>query len=259
MSDIHLSLPQGRYANKTKPFQDFLHSWKRQKSKEDWILFVNGDYIDCAFWQKGKVVGGDEAYQMSETNLFLQTAQRYFRQVLVNFGTAHDFGNLETAEEMTGSKRMGKFKWEKVDLVWFTVVPSSFGSSPALSKQEYEKLDNLLASSSNVILMTHIPLRTKDSFEYGKWSSDLNLTIPGSDSIYSIVQKHRHRILGIFQGHIHRQYETELFDVPVFCFPFIPEESYCELTQDNRYVYLHHPAENKGTDRLKLKGKDIRT
>ena len=107
--------------------------------------------------------------------------------------------------------------------------------------------------------MTHIPLRTKDSFEYGKWSNDLNLTIPGSDSIYSIVRKHSHRILGIFQGHIHRQYETELFDVPVFCFPFIPEESYCELTQDNRYVYLHHPAKNKGTDRLKLKGKDIRT
>ena len=259
MSDTHLSLPQGRYSHITPILKKFLESWRKGKDKEEWLLYVNGDYIDRAFFEKEKIVAGDEDYRFQETKLFLDSTKPYFRKVLVNFGTGHDFGNIEKAESQTQTKRIGSYKWGGVDIIWFTVFPATFGIHPALKYEEYEKLDNLLSKTQNAILMTHVPLRTEDSYEYGNWANGTNLTIPETDKAFSILKKRNAQILAIFQGHIHKQYRSELFGIPVFCFPFIMNSSHCELKQYDRYVHVQCKDEQFDDESLEINGLDYKT
>ena len=57
------------------------------------------------------------------------------------------------------------------------------------------------------------------------------LTIPASDQLYKILKNHKSSLLAIFQGHIHEEYKTSIFGIPVFCFPFIINNSNCEILQ----------------------------
>ena len=240
-SDIHLSLPQGRWQHCTKNFNNFL----KNSSFKKYIFFVNGDYIDCAFSENGRIKGGGKNYQIEETNLFINVTKNRFKKIMYNFGAGHDFGNIETAEILTQTKRIGIYQWEKVNIVWFTVFTAAFGETNALKDDEYLKLEEILSTSKNILLMTHIPLRTKLTYELGKWSNNTNLTIPNSDKIYSILKKFRNNILAIFQGHIHEEYKSSIFNIPIFCFPFIKNNSHCLLIQDKQQLVLRSSDNSK--------------
>lgn len=234
-SDIHLSLSQGRWKNLTQKFLDFLEN---EQDLKEYILYVNGDYIDCAYSENGIIKGGNQEYQTQETNLFIGSTKTKFKSILYNFGTGHDFGDIEIAERLTQTKRIGSYQWGNVTILWFTVFPAAFGNAKALKEDEYLLLDKFLNNSKNVLLMTHVPLRTKVSYELGKWSNGTNLTIHDSDQLYEILKNHKSSVLAIFQGHIHKEYKTSIFEIPVFCFPFIMNNSHCEILQSQNKLEI---------------------
>jgi hypothetical protein len=234
-SDIHLSLSKGRWSNLTKKFLGFLES---QGNLKEYTLFVNGDYIDCAYSENGIIKGGNQEYQTQETNLFISSTKNKFKNVLYNFGTGHDFGNIDIAEKLTQTKRIGSYQWGKVTIIWFTVFPAAFGNTKALKDDEYLLLNKYLNNTKNVLLMTHIPLRTETSYKLGKWSNGKNLTIPHSDRLYQILKEHKNSLLAIFQGHIHEEYKTSIFEIPVFCFPFIKDNSHCKILQSQNKLEI---------------------
>ncbi len=235
-SDTHVSLPEGRYAFMTKRYTDFLNKFSRDNN----LFFINGDFIDNAYSHNGKIVGGDIHYQEKETRFFLELTKQIYKnngnQLLLNFGSGHDFGSLALSEKLTNQPRLGKYKWKNIDLIWFTIQRGSFsnknGPEPdLLNHREYVELEKMLAVSNNAIIFSHIPLRTAESFELGKWSKETNLTIPLSDKIYEIIHRHSSRIVAIFTGHIHKSYKSYYGDIPIFSFPFMENDCHCEIVQ----------------------------
>jgi hypothetical protein len=242
-SDVHVALPEGRLSFMTQRYEDFLKKY----SNENCMLFINGDFIDNAYVRDGKVVGGGYVYQEKETKYFLAKTVKFFsehkKDLLLNFGSGHDFGNLSLSEKLTKQTRIGRYLWGGIDLIWFTVQKSAFSAnkpikSNVLSQDEYTKLESLLATSNNCILFSHIPFRTQKSYRLGKWPGERNLTIPSSDKIYEIVKKYSDRIIAIFKGHIHESYKSYYYDIPLFSFPFIQNNSYCEIIQHINHIEI---------------------
>ena len=242
-SDIHVSLPEGRYSFMTKRYEEFL----RSNTHKDNIYFINGDFIDNAYVKDKKVVGGNREYQTKEIRYFLDITKRLTslnkNEVLLNFGAGHDFGDLLLSENLTQQKRIGQYKWGNIDLIWFTVKKAAFPSdniskSHVLTNSEYKLLEDMLSESDNVILFSHIPLRTNDTFIYGQWSNNRNLTIPLTDPLYKIINKHQKNILAIFTGHIHTSYKAKYKDIPIFAFPFMDNNTYCEIEQSDKSIKI---------------------
>ena len=242
-SDVHTSLPEGRFSFMTQRYEDFLEKYSHEKC----MLFINGDFVDNAYIQDGKVVGGNETYQAKETKYFMEKTAKLMSEhdnsLLLNFGSGHDFGNLSLSEKLTKQNRFGKYKWGGVDLIWFTVKKAVFSNSDSsqsniLHQEDYAALESMLATSNNCILFSHIPLRTQESFRLGKWANETNLTIPKSDKIYEIIEKYSDRIIAIFQGHIHQSYKSSCYNIPVFSFPFIQNYCYCEIIQHEKYIQI---------------------
>ena len=127
-SDIHASLPEGRFHFMTKRYKNFLKRYRLQ----DNIYFINGDFMDKVYIQDEKVVGGNRKYQIKETKYFLNITKSLTslnrNKVLLNFGSGHDFGDLLLSEYLTSQKRIGQFKWGDVNLIWFTSTQASFPS-----------------------------------------------------------------------------------------------------------------------------------
>ncbi len=242
-SDIHVSLPEGRYSFMTQRYKEFLKYYTHQ----DNIYFINGDFIDNAYMKDRKVVGGNREYQTKETRYFLDITKRLTslnkNKVLLNFGAGHDFGDLLLSENLTQQKRIGQYKWGNIDLIWFTTKKAAFPSdniskSHSLTNTEYKLLEDMLSESDNAILFSHVPLRTKETFIYGQWSNNRNLTIPLSDPLYKIINKHENSILAIFTGHIHTPYKSKYNDIPIFAFPFMANNAYCEIEQNNKSIKI---------------------
>ena len=242
-SDTHVSLPEGRYSVMTQRYEDFLKHYTYQ----DNIYFINGDFIDNAYKKGGRVVGGNREYRTKEIKYFLDTTKRLTslnkNKVLLNFGPGHDFGDLSLSENLTQQKSIGQYKWGNIDLIWFTSHKASFprdniSQSHALTNSDYKHLDAMLSKSNNAILFSHVPIRTKETFTYGQWPNNANLTIPLSDPLYQIINKHQNKILAIFTGHIHTTYKSQYKDIPVFSFPFIGNNSHCEIVQNSQSIKI---------------------
>lgn len=151
-SDVHVALPEGRLSFMTQRYEDFLKKY----SNENCMLFINGDFIDNAYVRDGKVVGGGYVYQAKETKYFLAKTVKFFsehkKDLLLNFGSGHDFGNLSLSEKLTKQTRIGRYLWGGIDLIWFTVQKSAFSTnnpikSNVLNQDEYTKLESMLATS----------------------------------------------------------------------------------------------------------------
>lgn len=234
-SDMHVSLLEGRFAYMTPKYKEFLTKF----AKEENIFFFNGDLIDNAYSDtKGKVRAGDRFYYTNELQMFLKLTQeltaRYNNKVLLNFGTGHDFGDIELLESLTQTKRIGRYRWGEVDLIWFTVYPSVFYENHNEFKalqQDYYILENLLKESKNVILFSHVPLRTKKTYQLGQWPNGINLTIPHNDHLYKIIDNYQENILAVFSGHIHSTYKDNYKEIPIYSFAFMDQESFCRIRQ----------------------------
>lgn len=242
-SDIHVSLPEGRYYFMTKRYEDFLKNYMHQ----DNIYFINGDFMDKVYMKEGKVVGGNREYQTKETKYFLDITKSLTslnkNKVLLNFGAGHDFGDILLSEHLTKQKRIGQYVWGDVDLIWFTSKQAAFPSdnilkSHSLTNSEYKLLEDMLAKSNNAILFSHIPLRTDETFIYGKWANNKNLTIPLSDPLYKIIDKYQNSILAIFTGHIHISYKSQYNNIPIFAFPLISNNAHCEIEQNDKSIKI---------------------
>jgi len=257
-SDIHVSLPEGRFHFMTKRYEEFLKNYMHQ----DNIYFINGDFMDKAYMKEGKVVGGNREYQTKETKYFLDITKSLTslnkNKVLLNFGAGHDFGDLLLSEYLTKQKRIGQCRWGDVDLIWFTSKQAAFSSdniskSHSLTNSEYKLLEEMMAKSNNAILFSHIPLRTDETFIYGKWSNNRNLTIPLSDPLYRIIDKYQNNILVIFTGHIHTVYQSQYRNIPIFSFPLISNNAHCEIEQANNAIKIIPQNSSLESKTIKLK------
>jgi hypothetical protein len=242
-SDIHFSLPDGRYNFMTQRFKELLKLYSSERN----IYFINGDFIDNAYINNEQIVAGDLNRQKKETKYFLDSTREIISlknsKLLLNFGTGHDFGNLTLAEELTNQKSIGHFKWGEVNLVWFTVTKAAFkndnnSGSTVLTNKEYMLLEDMLQNYKNILLFSHIPLRTQKTFTYGKWANGMNLTIPSDDQIYQIINENKKNILAIFTGHIHTVYVDNYEEIPIFSFPFIEHNSYCEIVKYKKHITI---------------------
>jgi len=129
------------------------------------------------------------------------------------------------------------------NLVWFTIKKAAFLDSnnvnvQSLDKKTYEFLKKTLSSYKNILLFSHIPLRTPKTFKLGKWSNNRNLTIPLSDKLYSLLDKNKKNILAIFGGHIHKSYISSYQGIPIYSFPFMDNYSSCEIEQMGYYIKI---------------------
>ena len=257
-SDIHVSLPKGRFNYMTQKYINLLNKYKMQNN----IYFINGDFIDKAYFKDGKIIGGNRDYQIKETKYFLNLTKELTsfkkNKILLNFGVGHDFGDLLLSEMLTQQKRIGRYKWGNIDLIWFTSQQATFPSnnsikSHCLSNSEYKLLEDMLVASDNAILFSHIPLRTTQTFTYGKWANNRNLTIPLSDPLYKIIDQNKNKILAIFSGHIHTTYESKYKSIPIYSFPFMHYESFCEIEQ-NKFSIKISPKQ-LGLQKLNFKSK----
>lgn len=161
------------------------------------------------------------------------------------YGTGHDFASgvpLEAAESYSGGSRRGMQKWGAVDLIWFTVYPAAFNNEGfnrnAVSDSDYSWLESVLRKTDNAILLFHVPVRTPKTKHEGRWPSDLNLSIPLTDPLYSIIKKHKESIVTIFNGHIHTQIKDVLYDIPVYICPFFDSGCHCEVNQIDNEINI---------------------
>ena len=115
------------------------------------------------------------------------------------------------------------------------MIPAVFqnkGPNPAaLSKSDYNWLDKTLTNTTNIILVWHVPIRTPETQLSGQWHGDNNLSIPESDALYTILDRHKDKILGIFNGHIHQPVKSSYHGIPVYICPFIGSGCHCKLVQ----------------------------
>jgi len=244
-SDLHLSLPEGRWPDKTKIFRDFLDSEVTEQKPE--IIFIVGDVIDNVIINNKRVMAGFYKYPKyfeRETALYKSIIKQYPQiQFMQSLGPGHDFigkNTLEEAEKYIG-KAKGSFKWQGIDFVWFTVKKSVFRDNDdnVLSPDDYTWLDEKLDHAEKAVLLFHIPLRTKATYEAGKWNNKRNLTIPPSDKLYGIIDRHANKILAVFNGHIHEQISSSYKGIPVYLCPLTKAMSYAVVTVNRNPVAIN--------------------
>ena len=236
-SDVHFSLSEGRWPETSTVYKETFSSLLGGEST---ILFVNGDFIDAVEFRNGKNVRVDKEYWDKEVEAFLEVSSSFKNtEILLNYGRGHDFKDfnglsLEYAEETLSVYRRGVHQWEGISLIWFTIYPASFSTTsdahqPAMNEVDYQWLTETLESNKKSLLFFHVPIRTNETYEAGKWHNDRNLTIPYSDKLYRIIDKYSNKIVAIFNGHIHQTVISHYKTIPVFIFPFIEKQSYCEV------------------------------
>ena len=237
-SDLHISSSIGRFQH-TNDIFDSLVNLISQKVRRPEIIFVVGDIVDNAIKRNSSIKGGDFKNFQTEVDIY-RNLRNQLPDVLflTTLGTGHDFGGvvpIKKAEGLIG-KKDGYYDWRNIRLIWFTCEKGSFGpkhKDPVLPTETYEWLDEVITTTkTKIVLLSHVPLRTRETYQYGKTASSRNYTIPLGDEIYEIINKHQHKISAIFSGHIHKQFKSKLNDIPVFFNPLIYKGSYCELHAD---------------------------
>jgi hypothetical protein len=122
--------------------------------------------------------------------------------------------------------------------------------SNVLTNDEYKILESMIAGSNNVLLFSHIPIRTQKSYKYGKWHNNQNLTIPLNDKLYTILEKYQNKIKAFFSGHIHKSFVDYYKKIPVLSFPFMDNFSYCEiLLRENQLIIF---PKNSSVDQISI-------
>jgi hypothetical protein len=105
-SDIHFSLPYGRWAFINEKYMNFLEqTWANNK-----IYFFNGDLIDNV--PKNKDLRIDN-YREREWDFFLKKTRKILKRntILYNYGSGHDFGSISKVENFFKQKHIGKYQW----------------------------------------------------------------------------------------------------------------------------------------------------
>lgn len=241
-SDTHISVPEGRMPNTTGKFQNFLHELANNPPD---LIFIVGDIIDNAINTPKGVTGGDNIHWNREVALYQSLINSFpSAQFLQTFGAGHDFGDLTLAEKKLGNRK-GAFQWGKFQLIWFTVTTAAFSNNSvdyidALPKNDYLWLREQLETSTNVILLFHVPLRTKETFEAGRWTNNTNLTIDYRDSLYKIIDQYSNKIVAIFNGHIHRPIQTRYHEIPLHICPFEGSGCHCVLTAQDKLLDVQY-------------------
>jgi len=241
-SDIHLSAPGGRWPHTTVDYRSFINSMNDHPD----LLFIVGDFVDNVVLKNGKPSPGGRDHWKSEVSIFNDINRTLTDTIVLHtYGAGHDFiesVSLEFAETNTGVPENGHRRWQNVDLIWFTVRPAVFrntGSNPpALTQAGYQWLDTVLKQSHNAILLWHVPIRTPNTERLGQWPGDTNLTIPPSDQLYRLLDRHRSRIVAIFNGHIHKPLKTNYKDIPVFLCPFYKTHCRCLIRQTSDAIHI---------------------
>ncbi len=250
-SDVHLSAPGGRWPFTTDQFKNFLSGLREYPPD---LIFVAGDIIDNAVQTSDGVTAGNEAHWNREIDIY-KSFSKYLdsTRFLQSYGPGHDYGNLNLIQSKIGPER-GSYQWGKYQLVWLTVKKGSFSNeaknySNGLTSFDYIWLTNQLSTNQHVILLFHIPLRTKTTYQYGKWSNNSNLTIDPEDPIYKIINRYSDHISAIFNGHIHYPIKSEYNKIPLYICPFIKKGCHCTITATGSLIKVEHvDCENVITD-----------
>ena len=252
-SDIHISNPQGRWPHTTQSFADLLGSLENKPE----FVFIAGDFVDNVIQTETGFRAGTLEYWKSEVTLYQSLSDQSGIEFLHTYGPGHDFigeVKIKTAEEFTGIPRRGIRKWGDIDLIWVTVFPASFDGSAnnpaALLDEDYLWLDQQLSESENAILISHVPIRTADTFQHGLWSGNLNLSIPYHDKIYPLLDKHHSRIAAVFGGHIHTPVKSDYNGIPMYICPAFGSGCYCELQQSKNQLDIL--PKNCGLEKLEI-------
>jgi len=233
-SDLHLSNPLGRWPENTRHFNNFLKYLSHLKHNISAIVTV-GDIIDNFDGH----AAGDENYWLSEINLYKDMIKEFPQyRFYQSFGIGHDYGSISRLEMELGSSKRGSFFWEHITFIWFDINRASFPDESeryvnSMTEDEYQWLSSEIKKSKMAILLFHIPIRTKETWELGKWGTSANLTIDPRDSIYQIIRQNRDKIIAIFNGHIHSAVKSNYIGIPIYICPFMYRGSYCILTSEN--------------------------
>jgi len=252
-SDLHVSAPAGRWPQATAAYRSFMESLDEAPE----ILFVAGDVVDNVVLENGTPRPGGRDHWHAEMRLFDQiNSVLAGTTVLHAYGPGHDFIGAVSLDYAAGARGMpsrGRMRWHKVDLVWVTVRPAVFsnrGSNPAaLSDEDYSWLEQALMTTDNAVLLWHVPIRTAQTRRDGAWADDANLTIPESDALYPILERHNSKILAVFNGHIHKPSMSGYAGIPVFLCPFFKTGCHCLVRQYEQSVTVEpRQCDLAGTD-----------
>ena len=136
---------------------------------------------------------------------------------------------------------MGKFVWQNTDFISMSFGSGSFlinsdSYSSKIDINTYDRLDRWLSKSEQAVLIFHIPLRTDETYKYGGWPNNRNLTLDPRDHLYDVIKKHHSKIIAIFNGHIHKAISTTYQDIPLFICPFFDKKTFCTLEIKDRLI-----------------------
>lgn len=241
-SDIHLASPEGRfYPENNQRFEVFLEFLSDNPPD---LLFINGDIIDNAVKdENGRTVNGDIDNWVSEKLIYDRIKKKYpDLTFLESLGRGHDYGGKISINNDLASRR-GVYNWQGYDLIWFTVNRASFLNgildyNDSMSEEDYRWIEKQLEAARQPILISHIPIKTNKTSMAGDWPNNKNLTIDYRDQLYSVIDKYSHKIVAIFNGHIHEEITTSYKGIPVYLCPFIENGGFCAIEQQGDRVLV---------------------
>jgi len=255
-SDIHVSSDEGRMQQGNGLFVDFIEKVKNSEYKPEKI-FIIGDIVDNAISVGKTVIAGSPEHWRKDVEKYLILRNELPSIPFVHaLGAGHDYGAKNVTRDMAvavfGPER-GFVDWREIRFIWFDVRRASFGMETehvrdVLTVDELSWLAAAIqAAPNNVILLSHVPVRTPETLEAGVWFNKTNLTIPADDSLYRLLEEQQGKIAAIFNGHIHQALSARLGSIPVYLCPLVPDGTYCTvaLAKDGTMKIAHRSIEEE--------------
>lgn len=255
-SDIHVSSDAGRMEQGNGLFFDFIEKVKNSEYKPEKI-FIIGDIVDNAI-SAGKTVipGSPEHWRQDVEHYFHLRGGLPDVPFVHALGVGHDYGARNVTRDMAVAvfgPESGFVDWRGIRFIWFDVRRGSFPTETehvrdVLTIEELNWLKATVREAPNeVILLSHVPVRTPETLAAGAWFNKTNLTIPADDSLYGLLEEQQDKIAAIFNGHIHQALSARLGSIPVYLCPLVPDGTYCTVARagDGSAAVVHRSIEEK--------------
>ena len=230
-SDFHVSTEGGRWPDNDNRLEAFVAELQSYEVPPE-MLVVAGDMVDNVAFEDGELEAGDLERWQSDVARYLAIVKSLERIDRVHaLGPGHDFGSavpIDVAEEVFGHRR-GYRDWQGSRLIWLE-------STPGASVLSW--LDQVLENApGEAVLVFHVPVRTSATERL-----DADRTLPSSDPLYDVLERHAESIATIVNGHIHHASASELLGIPIHLCPLIDMGSYCRLVATDAGVVVERAA-----------------